>query len=95
MRDVCRKSFYDGAELGHFLPYTDYPVIRAHAQRNRSPDWEDTMLYDIQNDYGQTANLAGTEAEAAYEQLLVETMAKMDAPAWQYERMGLKSGSKE
>ena len=31
MRDVCPLDFYDEAELGHFLPYTDYPVIRARA----------------------------------------------------------------
>jgi arylsulfatase A-like enzyme len=91
LRDVCRKQFYDQAELGQFLPYTDYPVIRARAYRPRSPDWESTLLYDIQNDYAQTSNLAGTELEQAYEKLLIETMEAMDAPPWQYERLGLEA----
>jgi hypothetical protein len=89
MRDVCRKSFYDGAELGHFLPYTDYHVIRAEVHRGRSPDWAETMLYDIVSDAGQTTNLAGTEIEQQYEKLLIETMEAMDAPPSQYKRLGL------
>jgi len=90
MRNVCGKGFYDQAELGPFLPYTDYPVIRSHVQRNRSEDWAETMLYDLATDYGQTVNLAGTPREETYERLLIETMAAMDAPAWQYERLGLE-----
>ena len=89
MRDVCHKSFYDGAELGLFLPYSDYPVIRAEAHKHCSPDWADTMLYNIGPDYGQTTNLAGTEIEQRYEALLSETMKAMDAPPSQYERLGL------
>ena len=85
MRDVCPLSFYDQAELGHFLSYTDYPVIRSRVQRPRSPDWEDTMLYDLENDYAQTQNLAGTETEIEYAARLVETMQAMDAPEEQFE----------
>ncbi len=90
MRDVAPLSFYDEAEFGHFLPYTPYPVIRARVQRPRSPDWADTRLYNIVEDYAQTRDLVGTEAEAEYEALLIEMLKAMDAPPSQYERLGLK-----
>lgn len=90
MRDVAPLSFYAEAELGHFLPYTEYPVIRARVDKGTSPDWSETMLFDIVKDYEQTQSLAGTPLEATYEALLVETMAEMDAPPSQYARLGLK-----
>jgi arylsulfatase A-like enzyme len=90
--DVCSKTFYEEATLGHFLPYTDYAVIRARVDRPRSSEWADTRLYDIESDYGQTVNLAGTEIEEQYERLLVSTMREVDAPSWQYQRVGLASG---
>lgn len=89
LRNVCPLSFYDEAELGPFLPYTDYPVIRARAHHLRSPEWQDTMLYDLRNDYAQRINLAGTPVEARYIELLIETMRRMDAPPSQYVRLGL------
>ncbi|MBN1934201.1 MAG: sulfatase-like hydrolase/transferase [Anaerolineae bacterium] len=89
MRDVCHLSFYDGAELGHFLPWTPYPVIRADAYRRRSPDWAESMLYNLETDYAQTTNLAGTPQEAQYIDLLRKTMENMDAPPSQYVRLGL------
>lgn len=90
MHDVCPRSFYDGAKLGNFLPYTDYSVIRANVHKQRSPDWADSMLYDIENDYTQTQNLAGTPLEIEYAAKLVETMQAMDAPEEQFERLGLE-----
>ena len=93
MRDVCPRSFYEGAELGRFLPYTDYPVIRSRVQRGRRSDWAGTMLYDIESDYGQTFNLVGTEVEKRCEDLLTATMKEMDAPLSQLERMGLSEAS--
>lgn len=89
LRDVCKKEFYEDAELGRFLPYTDYPVIRAKVDIPRRPQWQDTMLYDVESDYGQTVNLAGTDVEERYEALMMATMQEVDAPSWQYERVGL------
>ncbi len=90
-RDVSQLSFFNDAEFGKFLPYTDYPVIRARvADKVRDPNWADTMLYDLDSDYGQTIDLAGTEIEQPYEKLLRETMQAMDAPPSQFERMGVK-----
>jgi hypothetical protein len=91
MRDVCHESFYDSAELGPFLPYTDYPVIRSKAHKRRSQDWAETMLYNLEFDYAQCTNLAGTDREQAYVSLLLRTMKAMDAPSWQYQRLGLEA----
>ena len=66
MRAVCHKNFYDQAALGHFLPYTDYPVIRANVHKQRRPDWAETMLYNLAQDYAQTQNLTGTPPEIEY-----------------------------
>ncbi len=88
-RDVCPTGFYRGAEFGHFLPYTDYPVLRAPVEKPRSGEWSDTMLFDLSTDYGQTVNLAGTAVEQHYQALLVEMLQAMDAPPSQYERLGL------
>jgi len=88
-RDVCPKDFYNSAVFGEFLPYTDYPVIRAAVDRSRGKEWAETLLFDIKTDYAQTKNIAGTAAEGKIQDVLIETMKKMNAPGWQFERMGL------
>ncbi len=90
MHDVCPLSFYEEAALDHWLPYTDYPVIRARVHKRRSPEWAETMLYDLTCDEAQTQNLAGTELEIEYAVLLAETLQAADAPAEQFERLGLE-----
>jgi arylsulfatase A-like enzyme len=95
MRDVCSKSFYDEAQLGAVLPYTDYPVIRARAHKERSPDWGDSRLYNLEEDYAQSRDLTGSEAEERYAALLFKTLGEMDAPPSQYERLGLARGEGE
>jgi len=93
MRSLPGKQFFQGAELGQFLPYTDYPVLRvplASAKQWRDNDhWQETMLFDISKDYAQANNLAGTEIENHYADLLKTTMAEMDSPQEQFERLGL------
>ena len=89
MRNPTPLSFFDGATLGHFLPWTEYPVIRANATVPTSDEWSETLLFDIESDYAQQENLAGSEVEARYEQLLIEAMQAVDSPAEQYERLGL------
>ena len=84
------KEFFKDAELGHFLSYTDYPVIRAKVSKRRSQEIKDTLLFDIEKDPEQLHNLAGTEKEEEYIRLLIKTMKEMDAPPEQYERLGLK-----
>jgi arylsulfatase A-like enzyme len=92
MRDVCPRSFYADVELNHFLPYTDYPVIRARVNRPRSLEWASSMLYDIVADYAQTTDLIGSPIEAQCESLLIEAMRRVDAPISQFGRLGLDAG---
>ena len=49
----------------------------------------ETQLFNIETDPGQMQNLAGEAIESKYEDLLRQTMVKMDAPPSQYERLGL------
>jgi arylsulfatase A-like enzyme len=83
------KEFYTEAEFGHYLPWTDFPVIRAREDMRRTQLVSETKLYNIKEDYAQEQNLAGTEIERKYEAMLIEAMKEHDAPEEQYERLGL------
>jgi hypothetical protein len=50
---------------------------------------KDTLLFNIESDPGQQHNLAGTEIEKTYVELIRQTMNKVDTPPSQYERLGL------
>jgi hypothetical protein len=89
--DIITDEFYDEPELGRFLPYTKMPVLRSKRTMPISEDWGDNRLYNIVEDPAQSENLAGTEAEKRYMELLAETMLAMDAPSSQFERMGLNT----
>lgn len=84
-------GMYRDAEFGAFLPYTNLPVVRARANMLRREIVAATQLFDLERDPGQERNLAGAGVEARYVELLRQTMAKMDAPPSQYERLGLAS----
>ncbi|MFB6129801.1 MAG: sulfatase-like hydrolase/transferase [Salinigranum sp.] len=77
------------AETGRFLPYTDTPVWR-YAAPSYSRQ-EEPMLFDVREDPTQENDLAGegTGAETRLRGLLVDAMASLEAPAQQYERLGL------
>ncbi len=83
------SEFYDQAELGNFLSYTDFPVIKARANKPRGSLYADNGLYDLTADYPQKNNLAGGSLEEEYKNLLISTMKRLDAPIWQFERLGL------
>lgn len=91
MHDMVDWSQYmKAAEVGRFLPYVDYPVLRSRlTPRGRYKEWEKTQLFDLQSDPHETSNLAGGELEARFERLLVEAMRHHDSPPSQYERLGL------
>ena len=85
-----RPAAFRDAEMGRFLPYIDTPVIRAPVKRGgRDPETQETKLFDLRKDPGQTHNLAGTEVEAQCVEMLIHAMTAIDAPASQYERLGL------
>jgi arylsulfatase A-like enzyme len=87
--DVPGSIFFSDPEIGQFLPYTDLPVLRSPWRMKRWNNVKDTLLFNIEQDPGQQHNLAGTDAEQKYIELLRQTMQKMDAPSAQYERLGL------
>jgi hypothetical protein len=87
--DIPGRFFFQEPEMGQFLPYTDMPVIRSRWRMKRWSTVKDTLLFNIESDPGQRHNLAGTEIEKEYIELLRQTMKKMDAPPSQFERLGL------
>lgn len=87
--DVPGAYFFREPELGQFLPYTDLPVLRTKWKMRRTSIVKDTQLFNIEEDPGQRNNLAGSDIEAKYIELLRQTMQKMDAPSTQYQRLGL------
>lgn len=87
--DVAGRLFYQEPEFGNFLPYTDLPVIRSRWNTKRWRTVGKNELYNIESDYGQEHNLTGRDIEKDYIELLRQTMAKMDSPPSQYERLGL------
>ncbi len=79
-----------------FMPSSDVPVIRQpFAAGDPMPLWaapgrdRDHLLFDLDDDPGETENRAGSPEEAEAEELLRVALASVDAPGAQYERLGL------
>lgn len=73
------------------LPYTDSPVWQyAGPSHTRH---EEPMLFDTDADPDQDRNLAANRPELVkrMQSLLLDAMADLDAPEWQYERLGFDS----
>lgn len=84
------KEFFKEAELGDFLPYTDYPVLRAKVDSTRPDPIKNTLLFNIEEDPEQQNNLKGKDIEEKCIKLLWEVLEKIEAPEEQQERLGLK-----
>jgi arylsulfatase A-like enzyme len=97
--DLPDRSFFENAEIGNFLTYTDYPVMRVNVKKSEvgtyrrvipgPREWEETLLFDLRNDPGQTKNIAGTAIEEKYVELLASELKRVGAPLEQFERLGL------
>lgn len=79
-----------------FMPGSDAPVIRQpFAPDDPLPFWAmgynrgGHLVYDLDDDPGETTNLAGSGAEAELEDLLRQALAEVEAPAEQFERLDL------
>jgi arylsulfatase A-like enzyme len=72
------------------LPYTDSSVWQYAGPSHSRHD--DPLLFDTEADPEQERNLADEHPEAVAEMqsLLTDAMASLDAPDWQYERLGLE-----
>ena len=80
-----------------FMPGSDVPVIQQpFGPGDPVPFWADpehhtdvSMLFDVVEDPGETRDLAGTAAEAELADLLRHALDDLEAPAVQFERLGL------
>jgi len=81
-----------------FMPGSDVPVIRQpFAADDPLPFWAmgrndgQNLLYDLADDPDESTNLAGRDARAEneMEELLRHALDEVEAPAEQYERLGL------
>ena len=90
---------YSKIETGH-LAYTDYPVYRIPADiidfKNPSQEYSKrsefnarTCLYDLERDYQQEHPLDDPALEAHYAACMKAAMEAHQAPAEQYQRLGL------
>ena len=90
---------YDKISFGH-LPFTNYPVYKIPADiivfKNPSQEYSKrsvhnavTCLYDLEKDYEQEAPIQDEILEAQYIAALRKCMETHQAPAEQYERLGI------
>lgn len=84
------------ASLDH-MPGTDVPVIRQpFGAEDRLPFWahhgppHPSLVFELDEDPAETHNAAGGTAERELEELLRHALVEVEAPAEQYERLGLK-----
>lgn len=98
--DAVKKEDYDKIEMGRFLPWTDYPVYKIPADiisfQNPSQEFykrsvynQETMLFDIVNDYRQEHPVQDEELKLNYEKRLKRCMETHDALPEQFERLGI------
>ncbi|MEZ0166965.1 sulfatase-like hydrolase/transferase [Kineococcus sp. LSe6-4] len=79
-----------GAELVGPLPFTrDVPVLRVPGRPFGNPHAFGTLLFDLAEDPEQQHPLLDDDLELRMLGLLLEAMRAADAPASQYERLGL------
>ncbi len=98
--DAVDVSDYDKIGMGRYLSWTDYPVYRFPADiihfHNPSQEFsqrsvfnEETLLFDLENDYEQEHPVCDAALEADMAVKLKECMRLHDAPKEQFERLGL------
>jgi hypothetical protein len=67
------------------------PVLRVAGPPVGNPWWHGSLLFDLENDPQQQTPLRDDELELRMAELMVALMRANDAPAEQYERLGLPS----
>ena len=91
------KKFIDrtllaNAEFGHFLKHThgvpQLKIARTSHRHKNALDYH--LIYDIQNDPGQTSPVHDEELEERLKRHMVRLLEQYDAPECQFERTGLK-----
>ena len=87
----------DKIEMGRFFERTQYPLYRIPTYKpsiidnveNGLKEVKETKLFNIEEDYAQLVNCAGTEIEEKYKQLLIRALDENEAPSEQKERLSL------
>ena len=100
IRGAGSKDFYGGMLAGEVLDVSGHRGIVAYeptelyiTAKCGTPlaEVEQTMLFDLESDYGQVNNLAGKDdhAEQRMIDLLLRGLEEHESPAEQKERLGL------
>jgi arylsulfatase A-like enzyme len=93
LRQRFEPEEFQGAELSPPFSFSKgCPLLKLPARAWMNPHPFGTLLFDLESDPGQDSPLDDPEVEARMVRLLTELMAANDAPAEQYERLGLVSG---
>lgn len=96
------RSFYGTGgerqiETGRFLSYTDYPVFRIPTSQEGQPfrfskHFQESLLFNIESDYGQQEPIEDEQLESYYVKLMIDAMRSEDCPEEQLVRLGLSEG---
>lgn len=90
MRERCAPEQLAGAELVEPLPFSKgVPVLKLPARPWMNPYPYGTLLFDLETDPDQATPLNDPVLEARMRKLLIRELQRHDAPAEQFERLGL------
>lgn len=97
IRDWLGKDIPEKIECGYFLPQVPFPVYKIPEVKNALVSdavyHKEDHLFDIEEDYGQTREVADPEIRNMMEKKLSDALADNYAPEEQWARLGLKKGS--
>lgn len=97
IRDWLGKAIPEKIECGYFLPQVPFPVYKIPEVKNALVSdavyHKEDHLFDIEEDYGQTREVADPEIRNMMEKKLSDALADNYAPEEQWARLGLKKGS--
>jgi len=79
------------AELGHFLPHLDIPVLRVPGipEFGIHDEIYSNRCFNLRDDHRQSHDLCGTPVEEQMVKTLVDAMRQADSPTEQFQRLGL------
>ena len=97
IRKYLGSGYEDKIEMGRYFKRTQYPLYRIPTYKpsiidnieNGLKEVKETKLFNIEEDYAQLNNCAGTEIEETYKQLLIRALDENEAPSEQKERLSL------
>ncbi|WP_159888612.1 sulfatase [Paenibacillus puerhi] len=87
-------------EAGRFLGRTDYPAFRIPTSHEGEPfrfsaHFQESLLFQIESDYGQQKPIRDEKLESYYVKQLIEAMRDENCPEEQFIRLGLSEEVKQ